>query len=73
MIDKCESIWKEAVVAESRHCPGFSLQGLRKTTRNIRLTRVAAKTRTQHLPNISLERQCYANPDGNIFVNYTTN
>jgi hypothetical protein len=32
--DEWERIWKEAVVAKSRHYPGICLQGLTKTTKN---------------------------------------
>jgi hypothetical protein len=36
MTERLETIWKEAVVAESRLHPGTSLEGLRKIMINIR-------------------------------------
>jgi hypothetical protein len=51
-----ESIWKKAVVAESRAHTGTVLNGLRKTTRNLRIPSVPIEIRTEYLTVTSLER-----------------
>jgi hypothetical protein len=33
MIDELERVWKEAVLAQLRYCPGICLERLRKTTK----------------------------------------
>jgi hypothetical protein len=56
MNDEMERIWKEAIVAQSKYYPRIFLEGLKKTTKNtVRTAGVAAETRTEHLPNTSLE------------------
>jgi hypothetical protein len=35
MSNKLERIWKEPVMASSRHCPDIYLEGLRKSTKNL--------------------------------------
>jgi hypothetical protein len=43
--DELERIWKEAVVAQSRYCPGIYL-GLRKNMENLSIASVSALIQT---------------------------
>jgi hypothetical protein len=36
MSEEFERIWKETIMAESRHYPGICLEGQRKAKRNLR-------------------------------------
>jgi hypothetical protein len=55
MNDELERIWKEAVMALSRHSPGIWLEGLMKATRN-KIAYVLADIRTEHPPDTNLDR-----------------
>jgi hypothetical protein len=55
MNDELEGIWKEAVGASSRFCPGICLKELRKTTKYLRHDSVPAEIRNEYLLNISLQ------------------
>lgn len=48
--------WKKAVVVQSRAHTGTVLNGLRKTTNNLRIPSVAVEIRTEHLMITSLKR-----------------
>jgi hypothetical protein len=58
MDGELERIWKEAVVAYSRYCPGIRLEGLWNVTKNFnRIAGVSAGIGTQHFPNKCVKRQ----------------
>jgi hypothetical protein len=42
------------------------LEGLKKTTKNLRIAGVRAEIRTELLPDINLERYRYADPLGSV-------
>jgi hypothetical protein len=54
--NELERICKEDDVAQSRHCPGICLDGLKKTTKK---PGVPAEFRTEHLSYTSPERFLY--------------
>jgi hypothetical protein len=54
-----QRIWQEAVVAYSTYYHGIFL-GLSKIDINLRISGVPSQIRTEHLPNTSLDRNCYA-------------
>jgi hypothetical protein len=53
---------RKSSAAKSRHYSGSYLEGLRKTTKNLRITWVSAEIRTEHLPNMNIGHCRYTNP-----------
>jgi hypothetical protein len=51
-----ERIWKRGVVAESIYYPGICLEGLRKSTKTLRIACVQKKIQTGHFSNTSIEK-----------------
>jgi hypothetical protein len=57
MTDELESVWKEAIGAQSRYYPSICLDGLRKLQKTLgRTTSVPTEFRTRRLQNTRLER-----------------
>jgi hypothetical protein len=66
MIGELESIWKEAIMAKSRHHPDICLEEPRKTSVNT--AGVLTENQTQYLPNTSQRRWPYANLLGKVLA-----
>jgi hypothetical protein len=65
MVDELERIWKEAVLAKSRYCPGIIyIEGLKKTTENVsQCSRCPSRDLNRALP----EYEYRALPHTNLF------
>jgi hypothetical protein len=53
-----KTIWREVVLVETNCYPVICLDGLRKTTENLRISFVSAEIRTEHIPNTSRLESC---------------
>jgi hypothetical protein len=66
--DELERIWKEAVLAYWKHCPGICLEGERRLTKNLTIVGILAEIRTEHVPNRSQRRCVYTSLYGNCVL-----
>jgi hypothetical protein len=65
MTDESGRVWKETVVAYSRHYPKICLKGLDKNTEtSFGIVGVPTDIRTENLPSTNLDRYRYVNQFG---------